>query len=311
MSPEDLLELEQKVIEGAVGRWKRDVDGLREAVLVIIARSDGKLGAEDINSILFLLTSLAVPGSIDETSLQGVLDAHEFGVGLYQYGVYKPGDVPAELPDIKVSKNSEKAVTGLTEEGTAAILTAIQQLQDAGVDLSQTAILNAIAPVLQSPAKMERAITWAINNSANSAVSKLALKTNETMVWIPERDGCVACTAYAGVRSTKTGFPTGLTYGKKPIEPKGGTLPHPPLHPHCRCTVEVGISDEFADALKREGIRSILRDFSLPSESEAIRIDAAKRLLDKDPVAPESVKKYSRRKIKNFEAKRSEKKTTK
>lgn len=310
MTPEDLLELEQKVTEGAVGRWKSDVDGLREAVLVIIARSDGKLGVEDIESILFLLTSLVVPGDIDEKSIQGVLDAHEFGVGLYQYGVYKPGDEPVELPHIKVSKNSEKAVTGLTEEGTAAILTAIRQLQDAGVDLSQTAILNAIAPVLQSPAKMERAITWAINNSANSAVSKLALKTNETMTWIPERDSCVHCMAYSGVRSTKTGFPKGLTYGKKPLNSEG-TLPHPPLHPHCRCTVEVGITDDYADALKREAVRSILRGFKLPSESEAVRIDAAKRLLEKDPVAPESVKKYSRSKIKKFEAKKAEKKTTK
>lgn len=303
MSPEELRELEDAVTEGAVGKWRGDVEGLKIAVLTIIARSGGKLMADDVPTVIELLNTLKVPAKMDEKALKGVLDAHEFGIGLF-----KQGSEVDDLPAIKVSNNSKQAVKGLRAEAQAALLLAIKQLKDAKDDLSQTAALNALAPLLQNPAKTERAIAWAVNNSSNSAVSKLALTTDQKMTWIPERDGCVHCTAYAGIRSTKSGFPKGLTYGKKPLD-VDGTLPHPPLHPHCRCTVEVGITDEYAEALKREGVRSILRDFSLPSEAEAVRIDAAKRLLAKDPVAPASVKKYSDRKIKAFEAKRAKKKT--
>lgn len=294
MSPEELRKLEDAVTEGAVGPWRNNVEALKQAVLVIIAQSGGKLGVDDITTILSLLASLKVPASMDAKALKGVLEAHDFGVGLYKEGAE---DVD-KLPKIKVSDNSKDAVKGLSKEAKMALALAVQQLRALDGDkLSQTAILNALAPVLQSPAKAERAIAWAVNNSSNSAVSKLALKAGETMTWIPERDGCVHCIAYSGVRSTKTGFPKGLTYGKKPLAVEG-TLPHPPLHPHCRCTVEVGITDDYAEALKREAVRSILRGFKLPTESEAVRIDAAKRLLEQDPVAPESVKKYAKSAVK-------------
>ena len=69
---------------------------------------------------------------------------------------------------------------------------------------------------------------------------------------------------------------------------------------NCRCTVEPLRAQEFADALRREADRSVLRGFSLESESMKVRIDAARRLLaDPNLVAPKSVIDFARRAVRN------------
>lgn len=63
---------------------------------------------------------------------------------------------------------------------------------------------------------------------------------------------------------------------------------------NCRCEVEPLRSQEYADALRREADRSVLRGFSLESESMKTRIEAAEDLLDRDPDAPRSVIEFAR-----------------
>jgi hypothetical protein len=293
-TPEELYKLEQGVVGDAVGQWKGDVEAVKKAILILISEADSKDLSYLVPQLLNLLDTLHVPIDMAQVALDGVLEAHEFGKGVVANAV------DGDHPDIAVSKNSQKAVGNLRIDALSALQEAKDNLSKGLIGGGAQSVLTAVAPVLQNPAKAEAAVTWAINNATNSAVSKLSLKMGETMTWIGERNGCVHCQAYNGVRSTKTGFPKGLTFGSKPLAVEG-TLPHPPLHPHCRCTVEPGITDDYADALKREAVRSVLKGFKLESESEKVRIDAAKRLLDKDPVAPESVKKYARRSIKKGE----------
>jgi hypothetical protein len=57
-------------------------------------------------------------------------------------------------------------------------------------------------------------------------------------------------------------------------------------------------SAEYAEALRREADRSVLRGFSLESESMKTRIDAADRLVSRGVDAPKSVIAYARRSIK-------------
>ena len=70
---------------------------------------------------------------------------------------------------------------------------------------------------------------------------------------------------------------------------------------NCRCTVEPLNDQAFADALRRESDRSVLRGFSLASEPMSVRIAAAERLLAKGVVAPKSVKKYAADAVKRGE----------
>ena len=67
---------------------------------------------------------------------------------------------------------------------------------------------------------------------------------------------------------------------------------------NCRCTIEPLNDQSYADALRREADRSVLRGFSLESESMRVRVDAAERLLAQGVDAPKSVKAYAARAIK-------------
>ncbi len=131
-------------------------------------------------------------------------------------------------------------------------------------------------------------------NEGSTAVADAA---GLATVWVAETNACVHCLAYSG-RIAKAGkdFPGGLTYGAKSYYPD--PLPHPPLHPNCRCTVEPLRSVEYATALRREADRSVLRGFSLESESMGVRIDAAKRLVASGVDAPKTVIQYAERAVK-------------
>ena len=63
---------------------------------------------------------------------------------------------------------------------------------------------------------------------------------------------------------------------------------------NCRCEVEPLRSQDYADALRREADRSVLRGFSLESESMKTRVEAAEDLLERDPDAPKSVIEFAR-----------------
>lgn len=116
-------------------------------------------------------------------------------------------------------------------------------------------------------------------------------------MWVAETNACVECLAYSG-RVSKPGkpFPGGLTYGAKSYHPEPVDVP--PRHPRCRCTIEPLRDKSYAAALRREADRSVLRGFSLESESMKTRIDAADRLVSRGVDAPKSVIAYARRSIK-------------
>jgi hypothetical protein len=291
-TPEDLLKIEQAVVARSVGQWKEDVESVKKAILILISEADTQNLEGLIPQIQSLLDSLDVPVGMGQEALDGVLEAHAFGQEVVANAI------DGKQPKIAVSKNSKDAVGNLRIDALSALQEAKDNLSKGLIGKGAQSVLTAVAPILQNPAKAEAAVTWAINNASNSAVSKLSLKMGETMTWISERNGCIHCMAYSGQMSTKTGFPKDLTFGAKPLNVTGKTLPHPPLHPHCRCTVEPGVTQEYADALKRESVRSVLKGFKMESESDKVRIDAAKRLLDQDPVAPASVKKYANKAIK-------------
>lgn len=119
------------------------------------------------------------------------------------------------------------------------------------------------------------------NKAANEGLKYVAdLDPDLISVWHPERDACVRCLNRAGQ-----------------IDPKR----LPPEHPNCRCVMwvlERETGKVIAASLVREAQRSILRGFSLPSESNRVRIDAARKLLNQGTNLPKSVKDYARTAVK-------------
>jgi hypothetical protein len=303
LTPEDLLAIELEVVAAVAETWATAVAAAHKAILRLIAGVEGNDMTEIVPEVIKILEALEVPEYMDEEALAGIIKAHIFGAKLADQADDEP------LPKVKLSKSAREAVTGLREAAEKSKADSLDNLSKPLIGGGAQSINTAIAPVVQNPAKTKAATAWAVNAASNSAVAKIAKERNMDYCWIGERDGCVHCQAYNGEFSNDKGqFPTELTFANKPLKVYGGKLVHPPLHPHCRCHIEIGISQDYADALKREAVRSILKGIKLPSESEKVRIDAAERLLEEDPVAPESVKKYSARMVKNYEAKKAGKK---
>lgn len=160
--------------------------------------------------------------------------------------------------------------------------------------------LTTVSPVLKAANAVRRDVATLVSAAGNAGSTAAADAAGLPTVWVAETNACVECLAYSGrVARPGRGFPGGLTYGAKSYNP--GSLDYPPRHPNCRCTVEPLNDQSYADALRREADRSVLRGFSLESEPMRVRVDAAERLLDRGVDAPKSVVAFARRSVRNGE----------
>jgi hypothetical protein len=126
-------------------------------------------------------------------------------------------------------------------------------------------------------------------------------RPDQVAMWVPERDACARCLRYAGLRLIRPGdrFPAGLSYDPAQADSDAGKVSGPPLHPHCRCELQLiskGQSEDASKALQREAQRSILKGWSLPSEGDASRRRAAAALVGKAEL-PKSVKAEARKRL--------------
>lgn len=273
-----LAKLEARVLAtGDIAKWLKSVAVLRQLLA---------MGDPDIARIVLAMSSPRV----EAQALAAVLDAFAAGADDALAIVRAAG-----VDDIKrtgrPSKAAREPVKGLDKLGRQAMAQA-HKLAKAGADTDAV-----LAPVLAHANRVERAVSDGVNHAGNEGATAIADAAGRPTVWVAETNACVHCLAYSG-RVAKPGgaFPGGLTYGKKSYHP--GKVKHPPRHPRCRCTVEPLNDQSYADALRREADRSVLRGFSLPSESMATRIDAADRLVSKGVDAPKSVIAYAKKSVK-------------
>lgn len=275
----ELARLERRVLGVArVARFLDNVDELRrmlaredprvrEAVLKLVAPSIGKDLAAAVGAAFNL----------------GVRDAEK---------LLGEGRVPGlpSGPDkslVKAARASEKAI--------ADQIGAARKLARTGADAA-----TVLASVFGAANTLERDVVTLVNHAGNMGTTAVADKLGYPTVWVAETNACVECLAYSGrVAAPGKSFPGGLTYGAKSYN--RDPIDVPPRHPRCRCTVEPLVSREYADALRREADRSVLRGFSLESEPMRVRVDAAARLLDSGVDAPKSVIAYARRAVRDGE----------
>ena len=128
-------------------------------------------------------------------------------------------------------------------------------------------------------------IAWVVNTAVGDGLDAVADVTAPLRLWISEADACVNCLAYTGLTvPTGAAFQGGLSWDPR----QRRQLPDvdgPPLHPNCRCRTVPWNDDwttegiPFPLALQREAHRSIAYGRSLPSESRASRLRAARHLL--------------------------------
>lgn len=178
-----------------------------------------------------------------------------------------------------------------TERDIAASVSRARNLARTGADAA-----TVLAPVFEAGNILQRDVVTLVNAAGNAGVTAVADAAQVPTVWVAETNACVTCLAYSGrVADPGQAFPAGLSYGARSTV--AADVSYPPAHPYCRCQVEPLNDQSYADALRREADRSVLRGFSLESESMKTRVDAARRLLEADVVAPASVKAYARRAV--------------
>ncbi len=168
---------------------------------------------------------------------------------------------------------------------------------------TQTDVLESLAVANQGVNLAKQVARHSTNEASNDALTTVSHHIDVLVsVWRAERDACVHCLAYQGEIDNGKGYPAGLTFGKEPLTNK--RVAKPPLHPNCRCTQSLVHKDvvvPLAKSLKREAKRSVLRGWSRPSESESVRLEAAKRLVQSGNTLPKSVNEYARQAIKRGE----------
>lgn len=159
---------------------------------------------------------------------------------------------------------------------------------DQGADPAET--------VQHTTAALRGVGTTAVNQGAAAGGQQVAAALGAPgLVWVSERDACVHCLGLAGQVTTSNSFDGDITFGDKALAWSGFTG-LPPRHPHCRCRPIpwAGEGDTVPEALQREAQRSIVRGWSLPTESNPARIRATQRLLNSGTVLPRSVERYGR-----------------
>lgn len=282
-----LLALEQQVLTDAAGNFLIAVQELRN----LLAR--GRSGIQQ------KLLRLAIP-EVEALAQQGVSDGFEMGAAWALdtlHTVQKPVDDrtgrKAEQAVDTVPSGLREPLAGLDDLLRNAKLTAVL-LNSSGADVQ-----TVLSPIFGAATTTQARIETQINAASNTASRLVGEAVRSPMVWEAERDACVYCLGLAGkvVEVAGDEFPPADLYA----DGRTGqvTVSQPPLHPHCRCRLSILADRSYADALEREAQRSILRGFSLRSESQAVRIEAARRLLERDPVAPKSVKQYAAKAVKD------------
>lgn len=255
---------EAKVVEAVAGPWEKSTIAFRKALLARWSANGGTISAAEVRVLARRLDtrSKAAPAA----TLLG--KAAEIGDARVQAKT----EIVADAGAAKI------VAEAATKPGPAKA----EMLRRAGaLDLStMSGLLSLVGPLGRSVGEMKGAAQYATHATANAATIAAAEEAGDELVFVPERDACVRhCNPRAGdVGEAATSDP-------------------PPLHPWCRCRLEPFTDPGVPRALKREAVRSTLRGFSLPSESEAERLRAAAELLRRQPAAPESVKAYARRAV--------------
>lgn len=279
---EALLALERRVLhDSAVLEFSRAVAALRIA-----------LANESPDTIALLLAinspdvTLLLQAAIGEAHDLGITDAID-GLSEHHLTDAQRARLLATAPSEALLARAQQLTTSMADDLAKAKL-----LANAGADITA-----AVSPALAASNRLANVVTYSVVEAGNRSVREVADVAELAVVWVAETDACVHCLAYSGrVSHPGSTFPGGLTYGAKSYYPD--PLECPPLHGRCRCRLEVLQSQSYADALRREADRSVLRGFSLPSESMAVRIGAAQRLIASGVDAPKTVVAFSRRAIK-------------
>jgi len=286
----ELAAIEARLIaEGDVGGWLAIARRLRDTL------------DESPEQVAAFVLSLAPPrvrveldAAIDAAFQVAVSDSRRIVDTAAAVTVAAAAGATAAALTLGPSESVRQLAAGAQSRAALAVVTA-QRLARAGVAAETIA-----APILGDARSLAGVSSDVIARGGGEGAAAVAEAADVPLVWIAETNACVICLALSGtIARPGRSFDASATYGSSAPPVLGGELNTPPRHPFCRCTVEPAVSTEFASTLRREADRSVLRGFSLESESMTTRVQAADRLLERGVDAPKSVQTFARRAVRD------------
>lgn len=245
-------------------------------------------------------------GGLMSRAAAGAADAVELGAGqAAEWATAASGRHVRSLEPPAPSEDAQDAIDGLdghVDDGRDRMHGALQAANLAM--LGFVGLLAAIGAVRRARSNVDSTVRWIVGQAANDGAEAVTRKLGADKLWVSERDACVHCAAYSGhVVPGDKDFPGGLTFDVK--SPWPDAVRTPPRHPRCRCQVVPWLGAwegdtsgvDMTEALQREAERSILRGWATDSESNAARIRAAKKLLERGTELPKSVRAEARRRL--------------
>jgi hypothetical protein len=255
---------EAKVVEAIAGDWSRQVVRFRRALLALWSASDGRITAADVRALATRLDTR--PAVVDAA----ILLTPAARIGDARVSAKTNVDLDLSTPAI-IARAQGKPADAVAE----------MQRRAGALDLSSmSGLLGVLGPLGRSVNELGGAAQYATHKAANEATAAAARQVDASVVFVPERDACLECNGYAGLTGEEA------------------LAVMPPVHPWCRCELQEFSDPDVPKALQREALRSVLRGFSLPSESTAERLRATSRALASLPRAPQSVIDYARNAVK-------------
>lgn len=286
------LQLEAESVEDVMS-------SLEQAIALLLARALAAWAAGEVGEALqaTLTTALKVVRWEPMTpALRDVaVKAVDLGVTVAVRDL--PGRIRVRRPRIKVPD---------LDQVTRSRLSKVQDLVkvlplDTKKDLDT--VIGRVSSVRSRAAGQVR---WTANDGVNAGTVAVARSVGQAVIWVPERDACLHCLAYAGW-SVKPGdaFPEGLTYGDKALI--RSDMRHPPLHPGCRCRVQLYRGEpgpppedrtlpDPAARLSAEARRSVVYGWTSYASNPAT-LRAMSRLLDRGAGLAPSVERRARERL--------------
>ncbi|WP_410644510.1 hypothetical protein [Amycolatopsis sp. lyj-346] len=199
------------------------------------------------------------------------------------------GLIEAGAPQRNLENRLREETRRHIDEATAAARAKLAQAADLVEALERGSfktINRQLAVADQAGNIVERAARTVTNDELNEGLAAAAEHVGGRLVWIAERDACVACLALSGqVVEPGDAFDWRLTFGAKAYQPKDYNaarepvdieLERPPRHPYCRCRVSPWLGhDETAAWRVTHDWAEAIKDAQ--AKGDQMAVDAARR----------------------------------
>lgn len=199
------------------------------------------------------------------------------------------GLIEAGAPQRDLGSGIREETRRHIDEATAAARAKLAQAADLVGALERGSfktVNRQLAVADQAGNIVERTARTVTNDELNEGLAAAAVHVGGRLVWVAERDACVACLALSGqIAEPGDVFDWRLTFGAQAYQPKGYSaagelvaieLERPPRHSYCRCRVSPWLGHDQAAA------RAVTHDWAQAIEDaqakgDQVAVDAARK----------------------------------